>query len=141
VRGALPVQAERGFCEIGMTIAFCPGKAHDPPHCRQTRLGNSFATCPRILVNGDRKPGERVAPRKETIMARAAEMTPAEQLEALCNARDYYSGLAEILRNRATTADDHAEKWEKQEQKARRFAAAYDRSVKIQRAMIELGYH
>jgi hypothetical protein len=72
---------------------------------------------------------------------RANEMSPAEQLEALCNARDYYAGLAEILRNRATTSVGQASKWEKQENKARRFAAAYDRSVKIQRAMIELGYH
>lgn len=72
---------------------------------------------------------------------RPNEMSPAEQLEALCNARDYYAGLAEILRNRATTAVGQADKWEKQERKARRFAAAYDRSVKIQRQMIELGYH
>jgi hypothetical protein len=72
---------------------------------------------------------------------RQNEMSPAEQLEALCNARDYYAGLAEILRNRATTSMGQADKWEKQERKARRFAIAYDRSVKIQRAMIELGYH
>jgi len=72
---------------------------------------------------------------------RQNEMSPAEQLEALCNARDYYAGLAEILRNRATTSMGQADKWEKQERKARRFATAYDRSVKIQRAMIELGYH
>jgi hypothetical protein len=72
---------------------------------------------------------------------RQNEMSPAEQLEALCNARDYYAGLAELLRNRATTSVGQASKWEKQENKARRFAAAYDRSVKIQRAMIELGYH
>jgi len=72
---------------------------------------------------------------------RPNEMTPAEQLEALCNARDYYSGLAELLRNRATTSIENSHRWEKQEQKARRFAAAYDRSIKIQRAMIELGYH
>ncbi len=72
---------------------------------------------------------------------RPNEMSPAEQLEALCNARDYYAGLAEILRNRATTSMGQTEKWEKQERKARRFAAAYDRSVKIQRQMIELGYH
>jgi hypothetical protein len=72
---------------------------------------------------------------------RPGEMTPAEQLEALCNARDYYAGLAEVLRNRATTTIGQGDKWERQEQKARRFAAAYDRSVKIQRTMIELGYH
>ena len=72
---------------------------------------------------------------------RPNELTPGEQLEALCNARDYYAGLAELLRNRATTSVGQTEKWERQEQKARRFAAAYDRSVKIQRAMIELGYH
>ena len=72
---------------------------------------------------------------------RQNEMSPAEQLEALCNARDYYAGLAEILRNRATTSVGQSSKWEKQENKARRFAAAYDRSVKIQRQMIELGYH
>ena len=72
---------------------------------------------------------------------RQNEMSPAEQLEALCNARDYYAGLAEILRNRATTSVGQSDKWERQERKARRFAAAYDRSVKIQRQMIELGYH
>ncbi|HXS08222.1 MAG TPA: hypothetical protein VN723_15635 [Rhizomicrobium sp.] len=70
-----------------------------------------------------------------------SEMNPAEQLEALCNARDYYAGLAEMLRNRVTTSVEPTDKWEKQEKKARRFAAAYDRSVKIQRIMIELGYH
>ena len=74
-------------------------------------------------------------------MTRANEMTPAEQLEALCNARDYYSGLAEVLRNRATIAVEYSEKWERQEQKARLFAAAYDRSIKIQRTMIEHGRH
>jgi hypothetical protein len=74
-------------------------------------------------------------------MTRANEMTPAEQLEALCNARDYYADLAEVLRNRATTAIDHADTWERQEQKARRFAAAYDRSIKIQRAAIEMQRH
>jgi hypothetical protein len=74
-------------------------------------------------------------------MTRANEMTPAEQLEALCNARDYYAGLAEVLRNRVTTSVGHTDKWEKQEQKARRFAAAYDRSIKIQRAAIEMQRH
>jgi hypothetical protein len=29
------------------------------------------------------------------------ETTPAEQLEALCNARDYYSALAEEIHNKA----------------------------------------
>lgn len=33
-----------------------------------------------------------------------------------------------------------SERDERYEKKARRFAAAYDRSVKIQRAMIERGY-
>ena len=54
---------------------------------------------------------------------------------------DAEPALADLLRNRATTSIDNSQKWEKQEQKARRFAAAYDRSIKIQRAMIELGYH
>ena len=72
---------------------------------------------------------------------RPHEMTPAEQLEALCNARDYYSELAEMLRNRVTTATGHSEKLERQEQKARKFAAAYDNSVKIQRAAIEMRRH
>lgn len=73
-------------------------------------------------------------------MARASELTPAEQLEALCNARDYYTAMAEILRNKATTAKDHSETLGREEQKARKFAAAYDRSVKIQRALIQQGH-
>jgi len=68
------------------------------------------------------------------------ERSPAEQLEALCNARDYYSGLAETLNNKLTTAVQPSERDERHEKKARRFAAAYDRSVKIQRAMIAKGY-
>lgn len=73
-------------------------------------------------------------------MARAIEMTPAEQLEALCNARDYYTAMAEILHNKATITSSHSENLDRQEQKARKFAAAYDRSIKIQRALIERGY-
>lgn len=65
------------------------------------------------------------------------ETTPAEQLEALCNARDYYSALAEEIHNKALIAQSVSERDEGQEEKARRFAAAYDRSVKNQRAMIE----
>ena len=65
------------------------------------------------------------------------ELNSAEQLEALCNARDYYSGLAETLHNRLMTQP--SERDERHEKKARRFAAAYDRSVKIQRAMIDRG--
>ena len=65
------------------------------------------------------------------------ELNSAEQLEALCNARDYYSGLAETLHNKLMTQP--SERDERQEKKARRFAAAYDRSVKIQRAMIDRG--
>lgn len=68
------------------------------------------------------------------------ELNPAEQLEALCNARDYYSGLAETLRNKVMTAARPSERDERHEKKARRFAAAYDHSVKVQRAMIERGY-
>ncbi len=67
------------------------------------------------------------------------ERSPAEQLEALCNARDYYSGLAETLHNKLMTSAQRSERDERHEKKARRFAAAYDRSVKIQRAMIERG--
>jgi hypothetical protein len=61
-------------------------------------------------------------------------------LEALCNARDYYSGLAETLHNKLVTSGRLSERDERHEKKARRFAAAYDRSVKIQRAMIARGY-
>jgi hypothetical protein len=68
------------------------------------------------------------------------ELNPAEQLEALCNARDYYSGLAETLHNKLVTSGQPSERDERHEKKARRFAAAYDRSVKIQRAMIDKGY-
>jgi len=68
------------------------------------------------------------------------ERSPAEQLEALCNARDYYTGLAETLHNRLMTSAQPSERDERHEKKARRFAAAYDRSVKIQRAMIDKGY-
>ena len=68
------------------------------------------------------------------------ELNSAEQLEALCNARDYYSGLAETLHNKLVTSGHQTERDERHEKKARRFAAAYDRSVKIQRAMIDKGY-
>lgn len=68
------------------------------------------------------------------------ERSPAEQLEALCNARDYYTGLAETLHNRLMTSAQPSERDERHEKKARRFAAAYDRSVEIQRAMIGKGY-
>jgi len=68
------------------------------------------------------------------------ERSPAEQLEALCNARDYYTGLAETLHNRLMTSTEPSERDERHEKKARRFAAAYDRSVKIQRAMIDRSY-
>jgi len=69
------------------------------------------------------------------------ELCPAEKLEALCNARDYYSGLAETLHNRLVTCAEPSERDERHEKKARRFAAAYDRSVKIQRALIARGHH
>lgn len=68
------------------------------------------------------------------------ERSPAEQLAALCNARDYYSGLAETLHNKLVTSAKPSARDDRHEKKARRFAAAYDRSVKIQRAMIEQGY-
>ena len=68
------------------------------------------------------------------------ERSPAEQLEALCNARDYYSGLAETLHNKLVTSARPSARDERHERKARRFAAAYDRSVKNQRAMIDKGY-
>ena len=67
------------------------------------------------------------------------EIGPAEQLEALCNARDFYSGLAETLHNRLVTSPNPSARDERHEKKARRFAAAYDRSVKIQRAAIAHG--
>jgi hypothetical protein len=68
------------------------------------------------------------------------ELSPSEQLEALCNARDYYSGLAETLHNKLVTSAKRSDRDERHEKKARRFAAAYDRSVKIQRAAIALGH-
>lgn len=68
------------------------------------------------------------------------EHSPAEQLEALCNARDYYTGLAETLHNRLMTSAQPSERDERHEKKARCFAAAHDRSVEIQRAMIGKGY-
>jgi len=66
------------------------------------------------------------------------ETTPAEQLEALCNARDYYTALAEEIHNKAVITQSVTQRDEQHEKKARRFAAAYDRSIKNQRAMIEL---
>lgn len=69
------------------------------------------------------------------------EFSPAEQLEALCNARDYYSGLAETLHNQLMTSSSPSARDERHEKKARRFAAAYDHSVKVQRAAIEHGRH
>ncbi|MEO8895597.1 MAG: hypothetical protein ABI450_06935 [Rhizomicrobium sp.] len=69
------------------------------------------------------------------------ELNSAEQLEALCNARDYYSGLAETLHNQLVTSSSPSARDERHEKKARRFAAAYDRSVKIQRALIARDHH
>ncbi|MES2253992.1 MAG: hypothetical protein V4559_02990 [Pseudomonadota bacterium] len=68
------------------------------------------------------------------------ELNPAEQLEALCNARDYYSGLAETIHNQLVTSSSPSARDERHEKKARRFAAAYDHSVKVQRALIAKGY-
>lgn len=67
------------------------------------------------------------------------ERNPREQLEALCNARDFYSGLAETLHNKLVTSASPSARDDRHEKKARRFAAAYDRSVKIQRALIAQG--
>lgn len=69
------------------------------------------------------------------------EPSPAQQLEALCNARDYYSGLADTLHAQLVTSSSPSARDERHEKKARRFAAAYDRSVKIQRALIARGHH
>ena len=65
-----------------------------------------------------------------------SEPDPVKQLEALCNARDYYSGLAQRLHNKRMTSKHFSERDDRHEKKARRFAAAYERSARIQRAMI-----
>lgn len=64
------------------------------------------------------------------------ELDPVKQLEALCNARDYYSRLAQRLHNKRLTSAHFSERDERHERKVRLFAAAYERSAKIQRAMI-----
>ena len=64
------------------------------------------------------------------------EPDPVKKLEALCSARDYYSSLAQTLHNKRMTSAYFSERDERHEKKARRFAAAYDRSARIQRAMI-----
>ena len=63
------------------------------------------------------------------------EIGPAEQLEALSTPATPTAAWRNASQRAVTSASPSARD-ERHEKKARRFAAAYDRSVKIQRALI-----
>ena len=67
------------------------------------------------------------------------ELTPAQQLEQLCQARDYYVSLVESIQKKVAAGNPITERDERHAKKARRFAAAYERSVEIQRALMDRG--
>ena len=64
------------------------------------------------------------------------EETPAEQLEGLRTARDYYAALAEQIQNNGRNPSETLEDWAARERKARRFASAYEKSFDIQNRMM-----
>jgi hypothetical protein len=70
-------------------------------------------------------------------MGRKREAPAAEQLESLRQARDHYLALADQLRGAAREAAESPES--QGEREARRVAAAYDNSFKIQSALIKTG--
>lgn len=69
-------------------------------------------------------------------MGRIREIPPAEQLEGLRRARDHYRALAECIHNTAREPNESLESHWTREREARRLAAAYDNSFKIQSALI-----
>lgn len=64
------------------------------------------------------------------------EATPAEMLEGLRRARDYYGVLADRIGEIARNPAEARDAWQAWERKARRFARAYERSFNIQYRMM-----
>jgi hypothetical protein len=72
-------------------------------------------------------------------MGRKREVPASEQLESLRKARDHYLALADHIRGAAREAAESPEHHWAREREARRVAAAYDNSFKIQSALIKTG--
>ena len=70
-------------------------------------------------------------------MGRKREVPAAEQLESLRKARDHYLALAEQIHGMTRDDAESRESHWAREHKARRVAAAYDNSFKIQSALIK----
>jgi hypothetical protein len=71
-------------------------------------------------------------------MGRKREVPAAEQLEGLRKARDHYLALADHIHNAREPSESQESRWV-HEREARRLAAAYDNSFKIQSALIRPG--
>ena len=69
-------------------------------------------------------------------MARTPELSPAEQLEGLRQARDHYQALAERIHETAPAPTESKESHRAREREARRLAAAYGNSFDIQNALV-----
>ena len=69
-------------------------------------------------------------------MARKPELSPAEQLEGLRQARDHYAALADRIHETARAPSESREDHRARELEARRLAAAYGNSFEIQSALI-----
>lgn len=70
-------------------------------------------------------------------MSRRREVPPAQQLEGLRQARDFYSALAEQIRNSPPAEGETDEAHRAREQSARRVAAAYENSFNIQHSLLK----
>lgn len=71
-------------------------------------------------------------------MGRKREIPAGEQLESLRKARDHYLALADQIHNAREPTVTQATRWA-HEREARRLAAAYDNSFRIQCALIKPG--
>ena len=71
-------------------------------------------------------------------MGRKREVSAAEQLEGLRKARDHYLALADQIHEAREPDVSQSTRWAN-EREARRLAAAYDNSFKIQSALIKPG--
>ena len=72
-------------------------------------------------------------------MGRKQEIPAAEQLEGLRKARDHYLALADQFHESREPSESQETRWAN-ERAARRVAAAYDNSFKIQSALIRADY-
>ena len=95
----------------------------------QTRAINRFSNIQQNVAN--RAYNAPMLYRKET--------PPAEQLESLRKARDYYSALADEICNSPPAPSETKAEHGKREQDARRVAAAYENSFNNQNALLGVG--